>query len=147
MGSQLLQNTEINIVVHWKFWRKYGTVSHIFSCSKLITYVSSYFKSKKWSNKQANNTDIRKTLRMKRFFFDSSRQNTFQEIFKCSWLNRASLNSLGGSTMKNNNCEVPSLNTQSCIRRPLCKAKSFEEATFFVIIFTYLRSIQVHTGP
>ena len=33
MGSQLLQNTEINIVVHWKFWRKYGPVSHLFSCT------------------------------------------------------------------------------------------------------------------
>ena len=32
MGSQLLQNTEINIVMHWKFWRKYGPVSHLFSC-------------------------------------------------------------------------------------------------------------------
>ena len=33
MGSQLLQNTEINIVVHWKFWRKYVPVSHLFSCT------------------------------------------------------------------------------------------------------------------
>ena len=50
--------------------------------------------------KQTDNSDIRKTLRMKRFFFDSSRQKTFQDIFKCSWLNRASLNSLGGSTIE-----------------------------------------------
>ena len=33
MGSQLLQNTEINIVLHWKFWRKYG---HLFSCNNWI---------------------------------------------------------------------------------------------------------------
>ena len=33
MGSQLLQNTEINIVLHWKFWRKYGPVWHLFSCT------------------------------------------------------------------------------------------------------------------
>ena len=50
--------------------------------------------------KQTDNSDIRKTLRMKRFFFDSSRQKTFQDIFKCSWLKRASLNSLGGSTIE-----------------------------------------------
>ena len=34
MGSQLLQSTEINIVLHWKFWRKYGSVSHLFSCNR-----------------------------------------------------------------------------------------------------------------
>ena len=22
----------MNIIVHWKFWRKYGSVSHLFSC-------------------------------------------------------------------------------------------------------------------
>ena len=33
MGSQLLQNTEINIGVYWKFRRKYGPVSHLFSCT------------------------------------------------------------------------------------------------------------------
>ena len=32
-SSQILQNAEINIVVHWKFWRKYGSVSHLFSCN------------------------------------------------------------------------------------------------------------------
>ena len=32
-SSQILQNTEINIGVHWKFWRKYGSVSHLFSCT------------------------------------------------------------------------------------------------------------------
>ena len=39
MGSQLLQNTEINIVVHWKFWRKYGPVSHLFSCTNCFGWV------------------------------------------------------------------------------------------------------------
>ena len=31
-SSQILQNPEINIVLHWNFWRKYGSVSHLFSC-------------------------------------------------------------------------------------------------------------------
>ena len=31
--SQILQNAKINIFVHWKFWRKYGSVSHLFSCT------------------------------------------------------------------------------------------------------------------
>ena len=31
-SSQILQYTEIKIVVHWKFRRKYGPVSHLFSC-------------------------------------------------------------------------------------------------------------------
>ena len=29
-----LTNAEINIVVHWKFWRKYGSVLHLFSCKE-----------------------------------------------------------------------------------------------------------------
>ena len=33
-SSQILQNAEMNIIVHWKFWRKYGSVSHLFSCNK-----------------------------------------------------------------------------------------------------------------
>ena len=32
-SSQILQNTEIIIVVHWNFWRKYGSVLHLFSCT------------------------------------------------------------------------------------------------------------------
>ena len=35
-SSQILQNVEINIVVHWKFWRKYGSVSHLFRCTMNI---------------------------------------------------------------------------------------------------------------
>jgi hypothetical protein len=31
--SQILQNAYINIVVHWKFWRKYRSVSYSFSCT------------------------------------------------------------------------------------------------------------------
>ena len=38
MGSQLLQNTEINIVLHWKFRRKYEPVWHLISCSNTIMY-------------------------------------------------------------------------------------------------------------
>ena len=29
----ILQYAQINIVVHWKFWRKYGPVSRLFSCN------------------------------------------------------------------------------------------------------------------
>ena len=32
-SSQILQNVEMNIVVHSKFWRKYGSVSHLCSCN------------------------------------------------------------------------------------------------------------------
>ena len=31
-SSQILKNAEINIVLHCKFWRKYGSASHLFSC-------------------------------------------------------------------------------------------------------------------
>ena len=31
--SQILQNGWINIVVHWKFWKKYQSVSYSFSCN------------------------------------------------------------------------------------------------------------------
>ena len=34
-SSQILQNAEMNIIVHWKLWRKYGSVSSLFSCNKL----------------------------------------------------------------------------------------------------------------
>ena len=37
MGSQLLQNTKIikqTVVLLWKIWRKYGSVSYLFSCTK-----------------------------------------------------------------------------------------------------------------
>ena len=37
--SKVLQNAWINIVLHWKFWRKYGSVCHLFSCTFLILYV------------------------------------------------------------------------------------------------------------
>ena len=33
-SSQILQNAEMNIVMHWKFWRKYVSVSHLFSCKR-----------------------------------------------------------------------------------------------------------------
>ena len=36
--SQILQNAWINIVLHWKFWRKYGSVCHLLSCTKLFLY-------------------------------------------------------------------------------------------------------------
>ena len=39
MGSQLLQNTEINIVLHLKFWRKYGPVWHLFSCKMIFLVI------------------------------------------------------------------------------------------------------------
>ena len=31
-NSQILQNAEMNIIAHWKFWRKYGSDSYSFSC-------------------------------------------------------------------------------------------------------------------
>ena len=31
--SEVLQNAWINIVLHWKFWKKYGSVCHLFSCT------------------------------------------------------------------------------------------------------------------
>ena len=36
--SEIIQNAWINIVVHWKFWRKYPSVSFSFS-SKLHTFI------------------------------------------------------------------------------------------------------------
>ena len=33
MSSQILQNSWINIVLNWKFWRKYRSVSYWFSCT------------------------------------------------------------------------------------------------------------------
>ena len=35
---QTLQNSWINNVVHWKFWRKYRSVSYLFSCN-FITHL------------------------------------------------------------------------------------------------------------
>ena len=32
-SSQILQYTEIIIVVHWKFWRRYWPLFHLFSCT------------------------------------------------------------------------------------------------------------------
>ena len=37
-SSQILQNAEINIDVHCKFWRKYGSFSHLFSCNLFIRF-------------------------------------------------------------------------------------------------------------
>ena len=39
-SSQILQNAEINIVLHWKFWRKYRSVSHLLSCNRLSPSTS-----------------------------------------------------------------------------------------------------------
>ena len=39
-GSQFLQNTWINIVAHWKFLRKYRSVSYLFSCNNWILMKS-----------------------------------------------------------------------------------------------------------
>ena len=36
---------EINIVLHWKVWRKHGSVSHLFSCTLEWIFLS--FKSRK----------------------------------------------------------------------------------------------------
>ena len=33
LSSEILQYVEINIVMHWKFCRKYRPVSHLFSCT------------------------------------------------------------------------------------------------------------------
>ena len=30
-SSQILQNAEMNIIVHWKFCRKFGSVLHLFT--------------------------------------------------------------------------------------------------------------------
>ena len=35
--SEVLQNAWINIVLHWKFWKKYGSVCHLFSCKRWDT--------------------------------------------------------------------------------------------------------------
>ena len=45
-SSQILQNAEMNIVVYWKFWRKYGSVSHLFSCKTyfFIGTIHCYFE-------------------------------------------------------------------------------------------------------
>ena len=40
-SSQIVQNAEVNIVVHWKFWRNYGSVSHSFSCTNVYLEYSS----------------------------------------------------------------------------------------------------------
>ena len=42
-NSQILQNVEMNIVVHWKFWRKYGSVSHLFSCINNCKWIQNDF--------------------------------------------------------------------------------------------------------
>ena len=46
-SSQILQNAEINIVVHWKFWKKYGSVLHLFSCirnsSMYLNYIGKFY--------------------------------------------------------------------------------------------------------
>ena len=34
--SQILQNVWINDVAHWKFWRKYQSLSYLFSCMPCI---------------------------------------------------------------------------------------------------------------
>ena len=41
LRSQILQNAKINIVMHWKFWRKYWSVQYWFSCwKKLVTKIN-----------------------------------------------------------------------------------------------------------
>ena len=42
-SSQILQNAEINIIMHWKFWRKYGSVSHLFSCINNCKWIQNDF--------------------------------------------------------------------------------------------------------
>ena len=37
--SQILQNGWIKIVVHWKFWRKYRSVSYSFSCNQFYAKI------------------------------------------------------------------------------------------------------------
>ena len=35
-SSQILHNAEMNIIMHWKFWRKYGSVLLLFSSKKCM---------------------------------------------------------------------------------------------------------------
>ena len=35
ISSQILQKVKTNIFVHWKFWRKFGSASHLCSCKSL----------------------------------------------------------------------------------------------------------------
>ena len=45
-SSQILQNEEINIVVHWNFFRKYGSVSHLFSCRIIFEVIEDKWHSR-----------------------------------------------------------------------------------------------------
>ena len=47
--SEVLQNAWINIVLHWKFWKKYGSVCHLFSCTvELSTHILSLCVPSLW---------------------------------------------------------------------------------------------------
>ena len=51
-SSQILQNAEMNIVVHWKFWRKYGSVSNLFSCTgQICSWLQKVLISADWRTK------------------------------------------------------------------------------------------------
>ena len=65
-SSQILQHAEINIVVHWKSWKKYESVSHLLCCMWLkitsawelepiiwVIYVNSISTSKKAKKENA----------------------------------------------------------------------------------------------
>ena len=50
--SQILQNMEMNIVMHWQFWRKYGSVSNLFSCTgQICSWLQKVLISADWRTK------------------------------------------------------------------------------------------------